>query len=618
MKVKIPKVVLDAYSVCYKKNGDFNSRKFSFLAKLDSRIQDWFASISSKFSFEVTPLLVYYSSIAKKLDTYSPVLCKVCGKILTVSQVKNDSYCSVKCAAQSSEVRNKTKSTMLSKYGSEHALQVKQFQDKFKSTCLDKYGTENPYASKEVKHKIKATLAERYGNDNPNKIESIKKKIKETNLKKYGTENPAVSKTVREKIEKTCKDRYKSKSPLGSKEIQTKSKETWLKTLGVDSPAKSKKVFNKIKATNLERYGVEIASKNKDVIEKGRKTQRENFYDFFVAILEAKKIQLLTSKDDYIEHKPLTFKCLACGAIWTNINLKYGDNYQQIICENCRSKKFSSNAEKQVVEFIKSIYSGTVLENNRTIIKNAELDIYLPDKKIAIEFNGTFYHSSLFKDYKYHQNKTLACREKGIRLIHIFEYEWTFKQEKVKNLIKTALGVFDQVLYARQCLVKELSSNDYIAFLEINHFNGAVNSSIRYGLFYKDELVSVIGFGKSRFKRGETELHRFCNKASYRIIGGFSKLLKHSKQTHFFSYVDLAHFDGKGYDALGFSLIKITSPSYVYVKKDKVLNRIACQKHKLNNLLNRFNSNLTEQQNMSMNGYYQIYDCGNLKLEYKV
>lgn len=617
MKVSIPKSILDLYSNCYKKNGDFNSRKFNSVLNKNEEIKSWFDKASETFKIEVTPLLVFYSSIVPKLSYYVPVLCKQCGKALTAAQVKNHSYCSFKCAAKSDEVRDKTKKTMLERYGSEHALQVKEFSDKYKKTCLEKYGSENPYSSEEIKSKIKSSLIEHYGVDNPLKSQKVKDKVKQTCIKKYGS-LPLQNEEIREKVFKTNLEKYGSKSPLGSKDIQSKSRETWQKTLGVNNPSKSNIILNKIKETNLKRYGVEVPAKNKEVVAKLRKTQRINFYESFVAILAARKIQVLTNKQDYIDHKPLSFNCLRCGNKWVNENNEYGDNYQHIYCKKCLIDKFSSNSEKDLLQFIKNNYSGEIIENSRKVIKGRELDIYLPEKKLAIEFNGTFYHSSKYKDYRYHQEKTLACREQGIRLIHIFEHEWNFKREKVYNLLRSALGKFNHQVYARQCVVKELSTEEYKVFLEINHLNGSVNSFIRYGLFYNDELVSVIGFGKSRFKRNEIELHRYCVKAGYRIVGGFSKLLKHSDQTHFFSYVDLAHFDGKGYDALGFKLIGITNPSYVYIKKDIVLNRLACQKHKLNTLLDKFDPNLTEQQNMSMNGYYQVYDCGNLKLEYKV
>ena len=617
MKVRIPKAVLEVYSICIKKNGEFNSRKFNSILKDSKEIAAWFELASKTFNIDVTPILVLYSSVIDHLNYYTPICCKHCGRILTLSQVKGRRFCSKSCAAKSDEVRNKTKKTMLQKYGSEHALQVKEFSDKFKKTCLEKYGSENPYSSDVVKSKIKSSLIERYGVDNPSKSQEIKNKAKQTCIEKYGS-LPLQNEEIKQKVFKTNLEKYGSKSPLGSKQIQNKSKETWQKKLGVSNPAKSSAVQSKIKQTNLERYGVESPAKNSSVVEKSRKTQRTNFYDVYVSILASKRIELLSTKEEYIAHKPLRFKCLRCGSTWVN-DSNASDNYQRVSCKTCRIDKFSSNAEKDVLHLIKELYSGEIIENTRAVIKKKELDIYIPEKKLAFEFDGTFYHSSLFKDYKYHQSKTLACREQGIRLIHIFEYEWMNKREKIISLIKSALGVFDRIIYARQCKVKELSFAEYSSFLEINHLNGSVNSSIRYGLFYKDELIAAIGFGKSRFSRNELELHRYCIKAGYRVIGGFSKLLKHSNQIHFFSYVDLAHFDGHAYEALGFSLVNITSPSYVYVKKEKVLNRLACQKHKLKALLgNAYNSSLTEDENMLNAGYFKIYDAGNLKLEYNM
>ena len=157
--------------------------------------------------------------------------------------------------------------------------------------------------------------------------------------------------------------------------------------------------------------------------------------------------------------------------------------------------------------------------------------------------------------------------------------------------------------------------------LELYHLQGPVKSSIRYGLFYQDELVAVIGFGQSRFKKGELELHRYCVKSDYQIIGGFSKLIKHSCQENnikeFVSFIDLAHYNGKGYKKIGFTKISVTKPSYVYVKGDQILSRIYCQKYKLKKLLgDQYNPDYTESQNMTLAGYYKIFDSGNLKVKY--
>lgn len=619
MKVKIPNRILDLYKTCIKRNGDFNARKLNSIYHSDQVVFNWFIAASSKVGFSISPELIFYTSIKNGLNYYEPKLCLTCKKPLTAKQIRaNSDYCSLACAAQSKEVRNKTKQTMLNRYGSEHALQVKQFKDKYKKTNLDRYGAVNPYAADSIKSKIKQTFQSKYGQDNPAKVESIKRKIKETNLKRYKAENPQQNQQIKEKTQQTNLAKYGSKSPLASKEIRAKSVKTWKKTLGVDNPSKSKKVVEKIKQTNLKKYGAVSPAQNSIIASKIKKTQREHFYEAFKSILLSKHIQLLSSKEDYISFKPLKLKCLNCNQVWTNSDNPYQDNYQHIFCKHCYSESYRSNQEIALADFVKSVCKDEVITNARNVIPNQELDIYVPSKKLAIEFDGAYYHSALFKSYDYHQKKTLACRELGIRLIHVFEHEWIAKQEKVKNLIRSALGLFEHIVYARQCTIKELSSEQYRLFLDINHFNGAINSTIRYGLFYKDELVSAIGFGKSRFKKGEIELHRYCVKANYRVIGGFSKLLKYSNQTEFYSYVDLAHFSGQGYEALGFSLVEITQPSYVYASQQlHVLTRLACQKHKLSKVLGaKFDPNLSESENMQSAGWYKIYDCGNLKLKY--
>ncbi len=404
---------------------------------------------------------------------------------------------------------------------------------------------------------------------------------------------------------------------MQSKAAKAKAVATSLEHYGVANPNKSKEVRAKIAATNRERYGADCALQNPKIIEKAKTTAKIKHYPVFVKLVKAKNISVLSDIEAYVSSKVLKFKCNTCGYLWTRDlqkKMPLVNGTRSVYCKKCCTQ--ASMAEKELMLFIKSIYSVEVIENTKSIIKPYELDIYLPEKKLAIEFNGTYWNSS--KPSEYHQNKTFLCKEQDIRLIHIFEHEWTFNKNKVMQHIKNALGIFEVSIYARQCQVKAISSNEYRVFLDINHLQGAINSSVRLGLFYKDELVSVIGFGKSRFKKDELELHRYCVKAGYQVVGGFSKLLKHSKQTDFVSYVDLSHFTGKGYEKLGFVSIAITSPSYVYVKNDEIKSRMQCQKHKLSAFLSNFDEELSESDNMSLNGWHKVYDCGNLKLKYNI
>ena len=425
-------------------------------------------------------------------------------------------------------------------------------------------------------------------------------KRRQTWLKKYGTTNPMQNASVKKKHRQTCIEKYGTAFVFQSKDFKDKRHQTCLEKYG-----------------NAEPFAAEAIKKK--ALKNAHISRMYNYYDTFIKLLKQKNIETDVTREQYAQHTgDINLKCLRCGTTWVRNKEDElrGFTAQFIGCPKC-TRDNTSSKEREVADFIRSLYKGPIKRNDRSILRGRELDIYLPEKNLAIEFDGIYWHSAKMHDTKYHQLKTFLCREQGIRLIHIFEHEWLYKQEKVKNLLRTALGIFDTIVYARQCIIKELSSNEYTEFLELNHLNGAVNSSLRLGLFYKDELVSVIGFGKSRFKRNEIELHRFCNKMGYRVPGGFSKLLAHSNQKHFFSYVDLAHFDGHGYKALGFSLVKATQPSYIYIRRDRVLNRLACQKHKLKKLLgSAYNEELSESDNMALAGWLKVYDCGNLKLEY--
>ena len=615
-KTKIPKDILALYESCIKADGSFNSRLFAKHLNASSKISSWFSKASATYQIDVTPQLVYYTSIKEKLDYYTPATCKNCGSILTLTQVRSRQYCSRKCAVSSKEVRQKAEATLKERYGVSHALQSDAIKDKYKKTCLEKYGAENPYAVDEVKKKIAKTNLAKYGTENASSTAKVKEKRAATNLKRYGFSNPAKSDQVKQKTASTNIKLYGSVSPLANAEVKAKSKNTTCKKYGVDNVAKASQIKAKIKATNIERYGTDTASKNELVTNKIKSSLRYRHYESFVNALKAKGITLLSSKDEYIADKQLTFKC-KCGYVWKN-DSPYGNNYQHIFCKKCALNIRTSSVEKELADYIKAIYSGKIIENSRSVLKdNKELDIYLPEKQLAFEFDGTYYHSELFKDAKYHQKKTLECRKLGIRLIHVFEHEWYANKEKIKSLIRSALGLFSTRIYARQCIVKRINNDQYRNFLDAYHLQGSINSTIKLGLFYKDELVAVAGWGKSRFKQGEVELHRYCVKADFQVIGGFSKFIAASNLNKFISYIDLAHFTGKGYESVGFTKLAYTQPSYVYCKGMTVLSRMSCQKHKLEAMLKeKYDNSLTEHENMRNAGWLKVYDAGNLKVEY--
>ncbi|MFW6226257.1 MAG: hypothetical protein ACOC3V_04810, partial [bacterium] len=181
-----------------------------------------------------------------------------------------------------------------------------------------------------------------------------------------------------------------------------------------------------------------------------------------------------------------------------------------------------------------------------------------------------------------------------------------------KSIIKTKLGLNERI-YARKCELKEIDNQR--EFLDNNHLQGYIPAKINIGLYYNDELTSLLTFSKPRFNKNyDWEMIRFVNKIGYSVIGGFSKLLKYflnNYQGSIITYSDIRLFDGKVYETNGFTQIESSKPSYYYTDYKNRYSRQKFQKHKIPNILESFNSNLTEWENMQMNGWDRIWDCGN-------
>lgn len=320
----------------------------------------------------------------------------------------------------------------------------------------------------------------------------------------------------------------------------------------------------------------------------------------------------------------LVIRCKNCGSIseWDIADGKTAFLGNRPLCRNCENS--ISKKEESLFNMISSIYKDEIVHHNgsRKIIPPYELDIYLPERKLAFEFDGIFWHSESNggKDPKYHLMKTEMCERNGIQLIHVFESEFERKHEIVKSRIKNLLGVYDNVVYARKCVVRNVDFIDADPFLNENHLQGSVKSSVNLGLFHGDEMVSLMTFRKPRMTgKHEWELLRFCSKLGYHVVGGAGKLLKHFEIEHkpksLISYADRRWSVGRLYSALGFEFSHSSNPNYWYFKPNNpfsLKNRMQFQKFRLSGVLEKFDENLTEVQNMRNDGYDRIFDCGNL------
>lgn len=286
---------------------------------------------------------------------------------------------------------------------------------------------------------------------------------------------------------------------------------------------------------------------------------------------------------------------------------------QGLICRVCNPIR-TSKGEKEIAELL-SKYTA-VETSNRTILGGLEIDIYLPQLNLGIEYNGEYWHSEDKKGRNYHLDKTNLAESKGIRLVHIFEHEWLNKQEIVKSRL---LGMLQQnyKLGARLCTIRELTFSDVRSFLNENHLQGAgSSSSINLGLYHKDILVAVMTFSKPRFNSNyDYELIRYASLTGINIQGGASKLLKYFTNNYkgsIISYSDKRWSQGNLYKTIGFEFSHSSDPDYFYAKNNSILSRYQCQKHRLKVLFpSIYRDELTETDIMTSAGYYKVYGCGN-------
>ena len=450
-----------------------------------------------------------------------------------------------------------------------------------------------------------------------------------------------VDRSWMDKRKQTCLEKYGDEIAFRSPQVQETYKKNLMDKYGVDNPFLVPEFKQKAIDTIVERYGSEIANQNPEISSKiskalkGRQLDRTNFvdvkYDKILAYCKATLMEPLFDAEYLVDNKlnnmfqnTFGFKCLKCEKT----------SYVQLCngyLPTCKCSSYSgySLIEDELMHYIAEFIGIDYIHGNRRDIlpnKN-EIDIYIPSMNLAVEVNGAYWHSDSMGKYRdYHLYKTEKCIEAGIDLIHVMDYEWLYKKPIVKSILQNRMGMNIDRVYARKCKIKEITNTKEIKqFLNDNHIQGYTHASTSLGLYHDDELISVMTFGQNRFKKdsGELEMVRFCNKLYTNVIGGASKLFTYFIKHHnpdnkdIISFADRRFFTGKLYEGLGFDFVANTSPSYVYWKQHKILSRMVCQKHKLSKLLDVFDANQTEYENMLANGYKRIWDCGNIKYVWK-
>lgn len=369
--------------------------------------------------------------------------------------------------------------------------------------------------------------------------------------------------------------------------------------------------FKQLAGAHLAGYGCPTCGRSKGIINKTRTT------DQFVE----RAIEVHGDRYNYslVEYVSSTVKVdILCEKNSHGVFSQAPDKHLQGNgCPKCGLQM--SKAEDTIIDHIKSI--GLIAEqSDRTVIKPLELDIVIPDKKIAIEYNGIRWHSEKFgKDKHYHKNKTDLCKSQGYRLIHIWEDDFLKNPERELNFLTHVLGCSDhKKTYARKTILKEIDSKVAKDFLEQYHIQGSVNSSVYVGALYNDELVTVTSF---TYKNNKSYAELTRHVTSGQVVGSLGKATKYFSNKYkldIISFCDLSRFDGVSYLSAGFKEIDVIAPDYRYVTNNQREHKFGWRKSGIKRKLPEiYSEELTEKEMMDLADIPRIWDCGKIKFEYK-
>jgi hypothetical protein len=535
--------------------------------------------------------IIYYNKYNKK---DGDGICKMfgivdnCKKYTTFISLEKGyrSFCCARCSTLCDETQKKKKKSLIKKYGVDHQLKAKVVKEQIKQTCMKRYNVDNPAKLKEVQQTKRNNFLSKPIEEQQKIVSNSKKKRDITNLKKYGDEEIFRTNYFFKKREETSIEKY-----------------------GELHPCKSDIVKNNIKKTNLERYNCKHVFQVDKYKEKIKKSISIKTKIKLSKLLEVLDLELLSKYENNLID--LKLRCKKCNREYykSYFNLQQGCHP----CYICNPPlNGTSKDEIELLEFIKNDLGLKALSDNRIIIKPKELDIVIPTKKIAIEYNGLYWHSTAFnKDPNledYHLNKTIECEKKNFRLIHIFEDEWLLKKNIIKGKLKQILKSNEKLINFEEYKIKEISNKSKDKFLSKYHTEGKDISNVNIGAFYKEQLIAVMSF--INLENYIWKLNRFCMEFNYSTLNILERIFNQFKENHnwrkIYFYIDRRWTDIELGYKLGFNLDKVTKPNVWYIKG---LNRYS--KSELKSCYNDIN--LISDNFLKKNGIDKIWDCGNYK-----
>ena len=539
----------------------------------DRKIFNFTSEISRESTF--LKFGYYPEELGKSSAKFVVATCRYCGLEMEIRKGffnKSGSACHKECRFKemsesgspflSSDVREKARNTNLKKWGNEIAQKNDLIRSKIRDAKLDP----------EFQQNFKNNLMEKYGVDNICKIENHMEKVKETSLKKYGVAHFNMS-----------------------EEVQNKRKETNIVKYGVENPAQNDLVKDKIKSSwrnivesNPEKYPVISMVNNSnrlwEMIEQG----------FSLSCIA----------------KELDVNRLSLNKALLSSDVR--DKYRQLYSYPKTQK------QREIYDYIKSMGFDDVVFNDNSII-GLELDIYVPSVKIAIEFNGSYWHSEAIVPKESarnkHFNKMKICERNGIRLIQIFEKQWEDKQRQILSFIRSACGKNINRIGAREC---SISHDPQHTFMDEFHIQGKpIGVEFWVNLLHNGIIVGSMSIS-SHHRKGsngdEAVLSRMVFRDNFTIAGGASRMLslavdwcRQNGYKKLITWSDSLITNGKSYEKMGFSIDKVYGPDYFYWD---VKNNCYRSKQSQKKSATKCPDGMTERDWCWERGLYRIWDCG--------
>lgn len=288
---------------------------------------------------------------------------------------------------------------------------------------------------------------------------------------------------------------------------------------------------------------------------------------------------------------------------------EYGDEFWQSPVAHMRGQgnprrvHQTSLPHRKLLEWLNGL-GINYLSNDRTELDGQEIDILIG--KLGIEINGVYWHSSLFLDKDYHQNKYLLARGKGIELLQFYDLEILGKWDIVTSMISSKLGIIPRRIPARKTTVRELTTAEYKSFMEANHLQGGINSGIRYGLVHGGELVAAVGV---TLRRGVLVLDRFATRTHTQVVGGFSKLLSQLPRGVLRTHSANRYSSGAVYGKHGFSRVSEYPYTLAFTDFKEIYSREKFQKSRLTKMPG-YDKSKTAEEILEENKIYALYAAG--------